>query len=193
MPAYARRDIVNDDQVGVYHCIARCVRRAFLCGVDPYTGRDYNHRKEWVINRLPQLTGVFGVEACKGKSDTYRICSGKSDAGKSDTDTGKPRHRHREARHRHREVGHPRVGHAAKFVREFATDAGGCHAGSRRWRAGDLRVHQAAADMNSSAVLLGFRFEREHRPDRRMAFGALRDVRPITVPRNRSVCERWAR
>jgi REP element-mobilizing transposase RayT len=65
MPAFARRDIVNDAQVGVYHCIARCVRRAFLCGVDPYAGRDYNHRKEWVINRLRQLTGVFGVEACR--------------------------------------------------------------------------------------------------------------------------------
>jgi hypothetical protein len=32
-------------------------------------------------------------------------------------------------------------------------------------------VHQAAADMNSSAILLGFGFEREHRPDWRRAFG----------------------
>jgi hypothetical protein len=45
MPTYARRQIVVEDEVGVYHCIARCVRRAFLCGVDPYTGRDYSHRK----------------------------------------------------------------------------------------------------------------------------------------------------
>jgi hypothetical protein len=37
--------------------------------------------------------------------------------------------------------------------------------------AGTIRVHQAAADINSSSVLLGFSFEREHRPDRRMAFG----------------------
>ena len=36
MPTYARGQIVVEDQVGVYHCIARCVRRAFLCGVDPY-------------------------------------------------------------------------------------------------------------------------------------------------------------
>jgi hypothetical protein len=39
MPTYARRQIVVEDQVGVYHCIARCVRRAFLCGVDAYTGQ----------------------------------------------------------------------------------------------------------------------------------------------------------
>jgi hypothetical protein len=45
MPTYARRQIVVEDEVGVYHCIARCVRRAFLCGVDPYTGRDYSQRK----------------------------------------------------------------------------------------------------------------------------------------------------
>ena len=39
MPTYARRQIVIEDQVGVYHCIARCVRRAFLCGVDSIQGR----------------------------------------------------------------------------------------------------------------------------------------------------------
>jgi hypothetical protein len=36
---------------------------------------------------------------------------------------------------------------------------------------GTIRVHQAAADMNSSSVILGFSFEREHRLDWRMAFG----------------------
>jgi hypothetical protein len=64
MPAYARRDIVDEDRVGVCHCIARSVRRAFLCGTDSYTGRDYGHRKAWVLERLRQLAGLFGVEVC---------------------------------------------------------------------------------------------------------------------------------
>jgi hypothetical protein len=29
MPTYARSQIVVEDRVGVYHCIARCIRRAF--------------------------------------------------------------------------------------------------------------------------------------------------------------------
>ena len=55
MPTYARGQIVLEDEVGVYHCIARCVRRAFLCGVDPYTGQDYSHRKEWILDRMREL------------------------------------------------------------------------------------------------------------------------------------------
>ena len=63
MPTYARRQIVVEDTVGVYHCIARCVRRAF-CGVDPYTGQDYSHRKEWILDRMRELAGPFAIEVC---------------------------------------------------------------------------------------------------------------------------------
>ena len=64
MPTYARSQIVLEDQVGVYHCIARCVRRAFLCGVDPYTGQDFSHRKEWILDRMRELAGLFAIEVC---------------------------------------------------------------------------------------------------------------------------------
>jgi REP element-mobilizing transposase RayT len=64
MPAYARSHIVPPDEVGVYHCIARCVRRAFLCGVDPLTKHDYDHRKEWIRERLEQLAPVFAIDIC---------------------------------------------------------------------------------------------------------------------------------
>jgi hypothetical protein len=47
-----------------YHCIARCVQRAWLYGFDEYAGQDYLHRKEWVIERLAQLAQIFSIEIC---------------------------------------------------------------------------------------------------------------------------------
>ena len=57
-----RREVLSEDEIQVVHCINRCVRRGFLCGVDPVTGRDYEHRRQWIRNRLEFLAGVFGVE-----------------------------------------------------------------------------------------------------------------------------------
>jgi REP element-mobilizing transposase RayT len=64
MPAYPRHAIVDGDEMGIYHCIARCVRRAFLCGVDPLTGKNHDHRKEWIRGRLQQLASFFAIEVC---------------------------------------------------------------------------------------------------------------------------------
>ena len=64
MPSYARGQIVVEDQVGVYHCIARCVQRAILCGVDPYTGQDFSHRKNWILDRMRGFAGLFAIEVC---------------------------------------------------------------------------------------------------------------------------------
>src|SRR5580693_9690491 len=70
MPTYARRQIVVEDTVGVYHCIARCVRRAFLCGVDPYTGQDYIvNTKEWILDRMRELAGRLFKQAA-GRSSS---------------------------------------------------------------------------------------------------------------------------
>ena len=58
----ARKTVVDVKEVGVYHCISRCVRRAFLCGLDDYTGIDYEHRREWIADRLKELSSIFGME-----------------------------------------------------------------------------------------------------------------------------------
>lgn len=57
-----RKELIDETEVGVYHCINRCVRRAFLCGDDPLTGRCFDHRKEWVQQRLEFLAGQFAVD-----------------------------------------------------------------------------------------------------------------------------------
>jgi REP element-mobilizing transposase RayT len=62
MPAYARKEIVDESVVGVYHCVSRCVRRAFLCGTDHYTGRNFDHRKAWMQDRLEELARIFALD-----------------------------------------------------------------------------------------------------------------------------------
>jgi REP element-mobilizing transposase RayT len=56
-----RSHIAPPDIPGTYHCVQRCVRRAFLCGVDEYTGRNFEHRKGWVEKRLHWIAGSFAV------------------------------------------------------------------------------------------------------------------------------------
>jgi len=58
----ARKAVVSIDEVGIYHCISRCVRRAFLCGEDSYSGKNYEHRRGWVRERIEFLSGLFGME-----------------------------------------------------------------------------------------------------------------------------------
>ncbi len=57
-----RAEVVVAEEIGVYHCVQRVVRRAFLCGVDPLSGNSYEHRRTWIRDRLESLAGLFGVE-----------------------------------------------------------------------------------------------------------------------------------
>lgn len=60
----ARRRQVCLAETPYYHCIARCVRRAFLCGEDHYSGKNFDHRKPWLVDRLKALSEVFAVDIC---------------------------------------------------------------------------------------------------------------------------------
>jgi len=57
-----RCEIVGDDEVVVLHVFSRCVRMAFLCGVDPLTGACYDHRKQFIQDRLEAMASVFAID-----------------------------------------------------------------------------------------------------------------------------------
>jgi REP element-mobilizing transposase RayT len=56
--AIARKLLVDPQVTPLYHCISRCVRRAFLCGPG------YEHRKVWIEGRLEQLAAIFAIDIC---------------------------------------------------------------------------------------------------------------------------------
>jgi putative transposase len=60
--ATRRSDLIDSENAGFYHLISRCVRRTFLCGFDEESGRDYEHRREWIESRILSLAKLFSIE-----------------------------------------------------------------------------------------------------------------------------------
>ncbi|WP_019895298.1 transposase [Hydrogenovibrio halophilus] len=58
----ARDSQINLSETPWYHLVNRCVRRAFLCGTDAISGRNYEHRKPWIEQRMMQLASVFAID-----------------------------------------------------------------------------------------------------------------------------------
>ena len=60
----ARKQQISVDATPYYHCVSRCVRRSFLCGIDPLTEQSFEHRREWIKQKLYALSQVYCIDIC---------------------------------------------------------------------------------------------------------------------------------
>ena len=60
-PRYAQISSVVTPYV---HVVSRTVRRSFLCGKDKCSGKNFNHRRQWLEDQMLRLSGVFVLDIC---------------------------------------------------------------------------------------------------------------------------------
>jgi REP element-mobilizing transposase RayT len=68
--ATPRSQLIDSEYPMHYHLVSRCVRKSWLCGLDPKSRKNYEHRKTWLRNRLLHLARCFAVAI-----DAYAIMS----------------------------------------------------------------------------------------------------------------------
>ena len=60
----ARKTLISLEDTPYYHCMSRCVRKAYLCGHDKSTGQSYEHRRAWVEDKMLALAKVYAIDIC---------------------------------------------------------------------------------------------------------------------------------
>ena len=102
MTAFSTRFLRVSRKPQVLHCLCcshRCVRRAFLCGRDQVSGRDFEHRQHWIEDRICQIAESFAVSAYAyaygdiesfpcGPTQRFRGCLGMDGQGSCRTMAG---------------------------------------------------------------------------------------------------------
>ena len=61
---YARSKLVAKDGSGFFHCMSRCVRQSFLCGLHRESGQSFEHRRKWIEDRILLASKSYSVAIC---------------------------------------------------------------------------------------------------------------------------------
>lgn len=57
-----RRQLISYSDTLYYSITSRCIRRSYLCGIDPLTKKNYEHRRQWIEDRIRLLSSLFSLE-----------------------------------------------------------------------------------------------------------------------------------
>ena len=68
-----RKELICTQDTPYYHIVSRCVRRTFLCGYDKASQTDYEHRRQWIVDRIRLLSSIFAIDIC-----SYAVMSNQS-------------------------------------------------------------------------------------------------------------------
>ena len=58
----ARKLLISLDQTSWFHICSRCIKRSFLMGDDHYTGKNYEHRRIWIADKLAELSDIYAID-----------------------------------------------------------------------------------------------------------------------------------
>ena len=70
-----RKHLVCAADTPYFHISARCVRPALLCGTHRYSGKSYEHRRDWIDAGIRVLSSLFSIDlhACAVLSSHYHL------------------------------------------------------------------------------------------------------------------------
>ncbi|WP_235868871.1 transposase [Vibrio superstes] len=60
----ARKQLVAVEATPYYHCVSRCVRQSFRCGTEKKTNISYEHRRDWIEQKLKDLALAYCIDIC---------------------------------------------------------------------------------------------------------------------------------
>jgi REP element-mobilizing transposase RayT len=59
-----RKELICVNDTSHYHVVSPSVRCSFLCGVDHTSGKNYEHHRQWIANRLRLLASFYSINIC---------------------------------------------------------------------------------------------------------------------------------